>query len=168
MKATVKTSLMVAAVMGLMALFAGTAMAAPHGFYIPGGDQTISPEDVQALQGLLVNGGNEPDDGVLVPPQGDEDARPPDGGGNPGGNSGNDEPVEPEAYPGGNESGNNGGNVDTPRTQETPPQPGNPAPPASSSKLPNTGSQLAMFALAAIAVMAVAYTTRRIVSRRAG
>ncbi|MHB0867168.1 MAG: LPXTG cell wall anchor domain-containing protein [Thermoleophilia bacterium] len=177
MKAFFKTSMIVMAAAGILALSAGTALAGPGGIYLPDQNTQINPEVVAAIHSLVQNGQLQPidpdpavdgggEDDVVSPDSPGEDSLiPPEGGdieclpGTPGCDDGNDQPGEP----------GNPGELDNP---ETPPATtGQPpvtteTPRVPSSKLPNTGTQLVILAGLGLTVAMAALMVRRFAMRR--
>lgn len=182
MRTLFKTSAMIVAIAAMMGIFATPAMAGPFGMDLPQMDDLIDEEALQNLQHLGDEGYEVPPcdgidcDGMTFPDGGDDEAYfPPDE---------DDDPVEPgdEVIPDGGDDepgdtpqddnpgvddGQDTPGVDQPTTPETPEQPASPqSPPATSSKLPNTGSTLALYAAIGIAVILAALVARRLATRR--
>lgn len=174
MKKAMLTIIMAIAVTGLLALAASPAMAGvvyfgssqDQGFDFDSGDMQnlMNAANSGALdaEGVLVDPEPEsyPDDGGGEGYYREPESYPDDGGGEsydssagapPADDGGLDEPVLPQ-NPG------SSGNPTTPETPKTPPQ--------SSSKLPNTGTQMAIFAAIGLMVIFGAYAVRRATGRR--
>ncbi len=154
MKALFKTSLIVVAAAGIMALAAGTALAKPANsniYRLSQNKMEIDPQTVVSMHSLVTNGQLAPiDEGAnenIVPPDEPcvECPVPPEDDSDIPGNLDNPEtPQQPE----------------TPQTVETPKVP--------ESKLPNTGTHLVLFAGLGLTLTAVALGVRRFAVRRAG
>jgi len=173
MKALFRTSMIVVAAIGILALSAVTAQAAPGDFYAPG--MQIDPETMAALQSLIDNGQLDPaadlgDDENVVPPDNlgdDENIVPGDGGDDemvPPGDGENDVPDNPGEFdnpdtPGTSEDTPTTGAGETPQTPETPRIP--------ETRLPNTGTQLVIIAGLGLLVAVGAMGIRRYAVRHA-
>lgn len=166
MKKAMLTTIMAIAVTGLLALGASPAMADVIYFgSSPDEGLNIDSERMQDLMSA-VNADAVDDDGVLVDPE--PETYPDDGGGEgydssadapPVDDGGVDEPVLPQ-NPGSNDGYDNPGSSGNPGTPETP------KPPQTETKLPNTGTQMALIAVAGLVVIAAAYAVRRATARR--
>lgn len=169
MKALFKTSMIVVAAAGIMALAAGTALAKPanSNIYQPGQNtMKIDPQAVVSMQELAANGQLVPvddaDENVVPPdeqcascPAPGDDSNIPDNPGDENLDGGQDQPGTP-------------GNLDTP---DTPQQPATTqtveTPKVTETKLPNTGTQLVLLAGLGLTLAAVALGVRRFAVKRA-
>lgn len=171
MKKAMLTTIMAIAVTGLLALGASPAMADVIYFGTsPDEGLNIDSERMQDLMSA-VNADALEDDGVVAP---GEETYPDDGGSsgytpsddveNPGveypDDGGGEGYVPPDdvEYP--DDGYDNPSNPDNPTTPEPPKTP------QGSSKLPNTGTQMALVAIAGLAVIATAWAVRRATARR--
>lgn len=157
MKAIIRTSVMLVAMAGFIALLASPALAAPTPLGPDNGGPLI---EMQSMPIQL-----QADDDVVVPPDelvnpGDDQVGQPDDG------------LEEDcvAVHCDSENGNPGypGDLDTPKTPEVPTvtPPATETPQVPSSRLPNTGSQLLLLAGLGLGLTAVAIGVRRIVINR--
>jgi len=175
MKVLLTTGIIVAIAAGLLALSASTAMAAPgDNYYFPENMQMDS-DTLAAIQSMIDDGqlqvdevvpGDGGDEDYYVPPteddemdEGDEDVQVPDDGDedvpdNPGNLDEDDTPDNPGDL-----------DDDTPSNPETPVTPQTPT--TSTSKLPNTGTQLVLIAGLGLIVALGALGIRRYVVKRA-
>lgn len=142
MKGIFKTGMVVVALAGIMALTAGTALAAP---------QPLGPEAIDPGLDPAVPGENEqPGDNSLA----DDCAS-----------------VRANGYShigtiNCDDGGDNPGNFDTPQIPEIPQQTTE-IPQVPSSKLPNTGSHLVLLAGLGLALAAASFGARRVIMKRA-
>lgn len=168
MKKVMLTTILTIAVAAFLALGASPAMAEVIYFDSPQGQGfDFDSVDMQNLMNA-VNTAGEDESGYLVDPA--PEGYPDDGGGEgyhgtPGGappadDGGVDEPVLPQ------NPGSNGG-YDNPRSSGTPETPTTSQPPQSNTKLPNTGTQMAVVAAIGLMVIFTAYAVRRAACRRA-
>lgn len=183
MKTLIKTSIIVLALIGLMALAAGTAAASPQMDMPWDHEQVIDPSMLARLQDMNL----EPDEDFVVPPEeqvipdggGDEcvgcDEEDVDDGDDEGIDDGQDEGVDDgqdEQVP---DDGDDDGVVDE---EETPPLDGGDSgktdeeqkPPATSTssgkQLPNTGTQLAVIGGIGLLIALTAFGTRMVLKKR--
>lgn len=180
MKAFFRTSMIVvAAVVAILALPAGAALAAPGSIYSHNNAVQIDPETLAAVQSLIDNGQldattDSGDEDFVVPPEeepGDDEQVPPaeDDGiipENPGDDGLDDGPGQPEEQPGTSDKPGNFDNPDTPVTPEQPPVTTKTTQ-VPETKLPNTGTQLVLLAALGLTLAAVALGVRRFAVRRA-
>jgi len=184
MKALWRTALLVIVVTASTAILATQALASPLNGPGYGGKASFDPQEIQALMAAMENAQVEDeavaeDETFEVPPcepadceqmldpeegeediPGDQDV--PDDQDQPGideENPGNDQEDDSEETPGIDEPG-------TPDTPELTEQPGTQAPPVTGSKLPNTGSTLALYAAIGLGIIVLAYAGRRMMTRR--
>lgn len=169
MKALKMTSMMVVAVALLLALTATVAMAAPGGGYYPSDEVQIDPATLQQLQ-EMVNDGTLNDG--LIPDGGDEEyVVPPDDLPDDSiVDDGEDDGIIDDGEDGGIDDGTPGDVDDS--ADDSVPQPPLPTqennnPPSTSSKLPNTGTQLAIVAGFGMALLLTALVIRHYAMKRA-
>lgn len=179
MKTLIRTSILILATLGLMALVAGTATAAPSPHpAIPWDhdDLVIDPQVLIDLSGVeLVH-----DDDAVVPP---DDGVFPDGGGDECAGCDDDDSVDEAPDDGIDEDApdegiDDGGDEGIVEDEETPPADSDDSgttddeqkPPVSTNetgkKLPNTGTQLALIGGIGLLVALTAFATRKALKKR--
>lgn len=175
MKAIFRTSISFVAAIVILALSAGSSLAAPGDYYFPGNGSQIDADAVAQMQSMIESGQlqlgfPDEDDDYIVPPDepADNVQEPADEGedtelDNPG-DEGQVPPDEDEPEDLGNP---NPGPEETPpanvppTTTETPPTTtGTP-----SSALPKTGTHLVIIAGMGLSLAALALATRKLVTR---
>lgn len=164
MKTLTRTSILIVAVAGLLALMAGTAVAAPAEMVDQDWQHEGLVDQMPQLNEEIIQQAYP-----LIPQPGDDDGGADDGGADDGGADDGGDDDDGADTPGIDEGGDDGGQ-DTPGIDDgdddtvTPPADSSNS--TSTGKLPNTGTSMALLVAFALAVAGVAYVARRAASKR--